>query len=311
MVGVNLTFTEGGYLDRTTGLPISYNDWKYTDYIPITSMFKIITDTTKSSDYCVFCDKDKNVISYFNMKNFSYVPNRTEYIRLSCDSPSNILMYQVSDTTSKLNSVAQNAEDNIIWNRIFVGGTIANSGEVEQQPTSVNINNIPIDGSKKLEIDVPSGYKVGVILFNRNGDDITYIGWKPYEEGMVLYPFNQCNNIGIVVKHTDNSNISHLEEELKKITIKELPFNQSNTYLKFCTFNTGLWNDGKNRGVPSNKVKEKSIEWHKFLGNYNFDIIASEEAPKYFDSAETINAYGKILQFKYPFIGELIAVAIY
>lgn len=100
---INITFTDGGYLDRNTGLPVSYSGWKYTNYIPITAPIIIKTDTAKSSDYCVFCDEDKKVINYFNMKNFTFIPNRCKYIRLSCDSPATIKVYEEMEQKKILN----------------------------------------------------------------------------------------------------------------------------------------------------------------------------------------------------------------
>ena len=71
--------------------------------------------------------------------------------------------------------------------------------------------------------------------------------------------------------------------------------------LKVMSYNVGMWSDGTSEGVPAEDVEQKAVEWHRFLGKYDPDFLLLEEAVEHFDEDKTVNAYSKILKFKYPY----------
>lgn len=72
------------------------------------------------------------------------------------------------------------------------------------------------------------------------------------------------------------------------------------TKIKICSFNVGMWYDGVSKGVPTNEVTAKSLSLRRFLSNENADFLLCEEARKYFDVNNTIDAYEKNIKYNYP-----------
>lgn len=96
-----ITWTNGGYIDKTNGNVISDGGWHYTDYIELKNNSDLYVVTNKESDneYNAFYASNKNFIKNFYINGNSYysltkgVPQNAKYVRLSCESFSFINLY--------------------------------------------------------------------------------------------------------------------------------------------------------------------------------------------------------------------------
>lgn len=88
---VTLSYTDGGYIDSTTGEVVSYSGWKYTDFIDIsdTSAQRIMVSTTAtgSTTYNALYDADQQYIDRFNATaGLLSIPFNAKYVRMSAQS---------------------------------------------------------------------------------------------------------------------------------------------------------------------------------------------------------------------------------
>ena len=86
----NYTWNDGGYIDNSNGELVTYENWKYTDFVQITLGVKklnIETGLDGSTSYNAFYDKNKKFICNFNVDAESVnVPTNAKYFRLSVTS---------------------------------------------------------------------------------------------------------------------------------------------------------------------------------------------------------------------------------
>lgn len=88
----------------------------------------------------------------------------------------------------------------------------------------------------------------------------------------------------------------------------ELKDNEQSAYkksisLKVCSFNVGIWTDGKSSHarVDDENVETEAIKLRRFLGNENFDFLLCEEATHEFDKSYKINAYDYCFKNNLPY----------
>lgn len=117
----SITWTNGGYVDKTNGNIISDGGWRYTDYIELKNNSSLYITTNKETDneYNAFYDVNKKFIKSLYIKGNSYfsltkgVPKNAKYVRLSCESFSFINLYPSStiegleDRVTKLEEKSQ------------------------------------------------------------------------------------------------------------------------------------------------------------------------------------------------------------
>lgn len=96
-----ITWTDGGYIDKTNGNVISDGGWKYTDFIELknNSALYIVTNKETGNEYNAFYDSNKKFIKNLYIDGYAYysltkgVPQNAKYVRLSCESISFINLY--------------------------------------------------------------------------------------------------------------------------------------------------------------------------------------------------------------------------
>lgn len=89
--GVEFDYIEGGYIDGTTGEVVSYETWKYTDFIDISerenNTIYLMTDGNKSV-YNVFYDANKQLLfsraDNIGVLDETSIFSNAKYVRLSC-----------------------------------------------------------------------------------------------------------------------------------------------------------------------------------------------------------------------------------
>lgn len=90
--------------------------------------------------------------------------------------------------------------------------------------------------------------------------------------------------------YADAKAIAELQEEV-------LPFPQ---YVKFATWNVGLFNNGITPPSTADSPQQM-IEFRKIVGSIDADLLDAQEFRQYFDASDTIDATTNVTDFKYPF----------
>lgn len=85
---VPLTYTDGGYINNTTGAVEAYSGWKYTDYIDISDTdalrLSVSTTATGSTNYNAIYDANQHILDKFDATAGVFkIPFNAKYVRLS------------------------------------------------------------------------------------------------------------------------------------------------------------------------------------------------------------------------------------
>ena len=100
-VKIELHWTDGGYIDKTDGNIVVYDNWKYTDYIELPENAKglnTIFKGTAQTSYSAFYDLNNNFIEYFDLSNKNIdIPENAKFFRLSIKKDDSVVVYNRYD----------------------------------------------------------------------------------------------------------------------------------------------------------------------------------------------------------------------
>ena len=251
---IPFTFTDGGYIDRDTGNVIEYSNWKYSDYIDISGLTNsyficlLTTTGTTGSGYNVFYDVNKQKVgNYFPSGINVLLPTilypGVKYIRISCKTDDK---FQLFDDTEK-------APINFYRN-------LENATRVTTDFIPVNKAKYELTTSINTSIEQFSPEKVSMTISS-------FTGSRTFAKG---------NNVAYVRLHVAYSN--YTLAGIKSITFKPREHYTPITAIRICSFNVGMWNNGVSR-QPDATMEEYAINFRRFLGNYNAELICCLEAP--------------------------------
>ena len=155
----NYNYTSGGYINNTDGTIISYDNWEYTDFIPIENKvksFKISTTMTGSYSYNAFYDENKQFISNFTVDSqIVDIPSNAKYFRLSKTVNANTIIKNVIESLNKkcnkddVKKISSLLDDDLI--NLYIGAK-----------------------SNSYHID----WSTGGYIDNTNGNLVTHDSWK-------------------------------------------------------------------------------------------------------------------------------------
>ena len=127
--GVEFDYIEGGYIDSITGEVVSYETWKYTDFIDISerenNAIYLMTDGVKSV-YNVFYDANKARLCSraddIGVLDETYIPANAKYVRLSCRLEANqtLKIYKTKRATMADIEKVKNEVKNEVKNAIQI-----------------------------------------------------------------------------------------------------------------------------------------------------------------------------------------------
>ena len=72
--------------------------------------------------------------------------------------------------------------------------------------------------------------------------------------------------------------------------------------VRIATFNVGKWYNGSSKGCPTDKVAERLLAWHRFMGDNAIEIMMAQEFRDYFDVDDTIDAYSGLINENFPLL---------
>ena len=113
----NLTWIHGGYIDNLNGNVLTFNTWKYTDYVEIAEKTKYIELYTSEHNvnnymYNAFYDAKKNFITSLTMGVGPVkIPNNAVYFRLSIDTKYDIEVFNVTEARYSKNGIVELNKD--------------------------------------------------------------------------------------------------------------------------------------------------------------------------------------------------------
>lgn len=115
-----ITWTNGGYIDKTNGNLITNDGWHYTDFIELknNSALYVVTNKESDNEYNAFYDSNKKFIKNLYINGNSYyslikgIPQNAKYVRISCESYSFINLYPSTTVEDLVDRVTTLEEKN-------------------------------------------------------------------------------------------------------------------------------------------------------------------------------------------------------
>lgn len=260
---------------ETDGTIHSYKGWSRTNYIDVSQYSVLSLYTPDTIRYGVWLKEDKTSVVFPLLvpktTTSLFVPINAKYLMISAlsDVAKNIKI-GVKKTRRCSNPVGMRA---INVEYIGTGYISTSSGNILDSGTFVYTDYIDIPENMYIESDGTNEDNAYNAFYD---EDKVYISSFNTKENRIKVP----DNAKYMRLSTSNSN-------------EQRVYTREPVALKICSFNVGLWTDGKssNARVDDANVKAESIKLRRFLGNENFDFLLCEEATHEFDKSYKINAY--------------------
>lgn len=260
---------------ETDGTIAEYTGWSRTNYIDVSQYAVLSLYTPDTIRFGVWLKEDKASVVFplvVPAKTTSlFVPINAKYLMVSA-----------------LSDVAKNIKIGVKKMRCCsnpVGMQLINVEYIAAGYVSISNGNIIKGGTYAYTdyIDIPKNL---------------YIESDGTKEDNVYNAFYDANKKFISFFSSSGGHIQ-IPDNAKYMRLSTRNSNEQRVYtrepinLKICSFNVGLWTDGKssNARVDDADVKAESIKLRRFLGNENFDFLLCEEATHEFDKSYKINAY--------------------
>ena len=261
------------YVDKD-GTVSDYVGWSRTNYIDVSQYSVLSLNVPMTIRYGVWLKEDKSTVV------FPIVTTTKGEIELFVPLDAKYLVF--SDSTTNMEnvtiSVKRRKSDELDFDGKRIDINYVNSGYIEYGKLQIADRWVATD-----YIEIPENlYITSDGTKDENDYNAFYDGNKTY-----IAPFNSK---GEYIKIPDTAKYMRLStlnsNEQRVYTRNPLP-------LKICSFNVGLWTDGKssNARVDDANVESEAIKLRRFLGDENFDFLLCEEATHEFDKSYKINAY--------------------
>lgn len=261
------------YVDKD-GTVSDYVGWSRTNYIDVSQYSVLSLNVPMTIRYGVWLKEDKSTV-VFPIETTTkgeielFVPSDAKYLLLSASTEN---MKNVTISIKRRKSDELNSDGKRITVSYIANGYIEN-GSLQKANRWVATDYMEIPKNLYIESDGTE-------------EDNAYNAF--YDENKVY--ISSFNTKGKYVKVPNNAKYMRLStlnsNEQRVYTRNPLP-------LKICSFNVGLWTDGKssNARVDDANVESEAIKLRRFLGDENFDFLLCEEATHEFDKSYKINAY--------------------
>lgn len=168
---------------------------------------------------------------------------------------------------------------NAAGNQVYSSTRISTSDFIEVIPYGILF-------AKKYETN---DYNISVTVYNENRTRIRSSNYVDlYTAGYKLT--GSAKYIKITITKTDFSDIYPEEANNVNTRLFYMGFSTNKTNLRVMTFNVGNWNYGVSpHGIDSSIYDEKIVNYRRFFGEQNCDIVGLQEAERLIDRAGTID----------------------
>lgn len=260
---------------ETNGTITEQSGWSRTNYIDVSQYSLLSLHFPTSIRFGVWLKEDKSTV-VFPIRTLSTLSDFTLFVPLDAK------YLVISDTTANMENCTISVKRRKSDNQCFNGKRI-----------DINyIANAYLENGNLMKAGrwaVTDYMEIPVNL---------YIESDGTEEDNTYNAFYDKNKVYISSFNTKEKHIK-VPDNAKYMRLSTLNSNEQRVYtrepvaLKTCSFNVGLWTDGKssNARIDDANVKAESIKLRRFLGNENFDFLLCEEATHEFDKSYKINAY--------------------
>lgn len=275
---------ENSYVEKD-GTISEYNGWSRTNYIDVSQYSVLSLYTPDTIRFGVWLKEDKTSVVFPLLvpkaTTSLFVPINAKYLMISAlsDVAKNIEI-GVKKTRCCSNPIGMQL---INVEYIATGYISRSTGNIIESGTFVYTDYIDIPENMYIESD---GTK----------EDNAYNAF--YDENKVY--ISSFNTKGKYIKVPDNAKYMRLSTSNSN---EQRVYTRKPAALKVCSFNVGLWTDGKasNARVDTANVETESIKLRRFLGNENFDFLLCEEATHEFDKDYKIDAYAYCFKNNLPY----------
>lgn len=322
------TLKTGKYIDNNDGSEKGTATWSATDYIDISMYGGITVECNRDSAYNAYYDEDMEYISGFSVINGSTkltIPNNAKYIRMS-NVTANMSAtqlkgaYKVSAIETKVDILSDDYNSNLISASSVgvVSGEYYNSstGLISLATNWERTDYIKTPDTDTLIIDcryvntydseVENNYNwffakdytpisriyvsFGILNEIEIPENAYYYALSYRDSTFVDPSFIESSYIVDPTTYKYDSAIEEVKESIPTVI-------SESSYLKFATWNTGLFNDGVNK-VPTADAPAQMVKFRKTIGEMNADIINTNEWLQYFDAGNTYLS-ATVIGFKY------------
>lgn len=265
---------ENSYVEKD-GTISEYNGWSRTNYIDVSQYAALSLYTPDTIRFGVWLKEDKASVVFPLLVPAAttslFVPINAKYLMISALSD---VAKNIEIGVKKIRCCSNPVGMQLINVEYIATGYISiSNGNIIESDTFVYTDYIHIPENMYIESD---GTK----------EDNSYNAFYDADKNFIS---------------SFNSNGRHIQipDDAKYMRLSTRNSNEQRVYtrepiaLKTCSFNVGLWTDGKssNARIDDANVKAESIKLRRFLGNENFDFLLCEEATHEFDKSYKINAY--------------------
>lgn len=310
-------YVENKYINNTNGALTNdtAETFKATDYfIPINSGQKtmIYYVGSRGSDYTnpynAFYDKNERFISHFNLKygiNDMTPPANAEYIRFSFPKTDYCFIQNGSDfdeVLEKLKYLYESRNLGIIFGSLYNGTADANGDLVSNPNRLTNYDFISVKPYRYYQLNFNSEkYQVFKTEYDADEKKITQDSVYTHNSPYIFRTQTNTKNIRFTFAREDQGSMNRSDIFSISPILEEYPIPDSVTKVKVMQLNIGNFSYGAPPvGIPSGVYDQKLMNWKKFFGEVDCDIIGMEEYQPYLDVERTKSTETDLFSPLYP-----------
>jgi len=293
---LDFSIVENSYVDRNNGQFIEYQGWSRTGLVEIDPSRILLIDTPLRSNFNVCYDENQSYIKAFSIKEgtdaYTFPPN-TKFIAISgtTDMIKSIrsLKYNTLENELEKNNsgVVMSKAKGLLTDLKWYQGGLGN-GTYHESANRAHSDFAEIDeGTQKLQIDFGNDV-TDLISIVEYDQDKNCLSTSAYISQSRTFELNDATRFCrfILAHYNTTTPFSLLDAYGEKISIAEY----APRALKVMTYNVGHYNYGTEVGLPANIYNEKLINYRRFLGDKNVDIMGIQEYDSNMDSENTIKS---------------------
>lgn len=299
---IPFTIVENSYINKNTGEFISYNGWDRTDYIEVDVTKDITIGASARTTYCASYDENHDFVYAFTLEageNKISLPYNVKYIAVSGGQTIFPIWFKyeiAQDYFSELETVTNVVKPIGV---LPFGGWhqgVLSDGAMSASWKRITSDYIAVDSGATYKITFSnSDFAISIAEYE---SDKTYIDQGSYiNADSVFSASSNTAYIRVVALKRDDSYITPSDSLSLGISIKKVVTSS----LKVMTYNMGHYNYGTGVGLPSSIYDEKLINYRRFFGEQNCDIVGIQEYDTRMDEANTIWADDVLWDYYYPY----------
>lgn len=178
----------------------------------------------------------------------------------------------------------------------YVNGTYNSStGQIDYSATRIISDFVEVEPASVLigkTVDLPGiRFRVSVVCFDEDKDYVKDSNYSALFSGYKLG--GSTKYVRFVMAKSDGNDFLDIVPEDAVSAQFYVGYSGNSlqpSNLKVMTFNVGKWNYGSTAGIPSASYSEKLLNYRRFFGEQDCDVVGLQEFDRLIDDAQTIDA---------------------